>query len=253
MRIALALLLSVISCRSASRENGARTSPAAPTPTVAATATPPEPNAEQARVYRQELVRGLAAEVKDKRVLDVMERVPRHLFVSGISLRAAYADAPAPIGHGQTISQPTIVAIMTEALELSGNERVLEIGTGSGYQAAILSLMAKEVYSIEIVAPLADEARERLARLGYRNVQVLTGDGYKGWPEKAPFDRIILTAAPDEVPSVLFEQLVDGGILVAPVGPRDGVQRLVRHRKTKAGIRSETLTEVRFVPMVTGE
>jgi protein-L-isoaspartate(D-aspartate) O-methyltransferase len=210
-------------------------------------------DSEEARAYRAELVRGLATRVKDARVLDAMKRVPRHLFVPGVSLRRAYADAPAPIGYAQTISQPTIVAIMSEALELKGRERVLEIGTGSGYQAAILSLLASDVWTIEIVKELAEQARVRLRELGYTNVHVRAGDGYKGWPERAPFDRIILTAAPDDVPQALFDQLAEGGVLVAPVGPSGWRQRLLRYRKTAGRISSEDLGAVRFVPMVPGD
>jgi len=207
----------------------------------------------EAREYRAQLVRDLAGEIKDARVLDAMARVPRHLFVPGVSLQRAYEDEPAPIGYGQTISQPVVVAIMTEALDLRGRERVLEIGTGSGYQAAILSLLASEVYTIEIVKELAQEARGRLLRLGYANVHVREGDGYKGWPEHGPFDRIIVTAAPDEVPRALLDQLAEGGILVIPVGPSGWTQRLERYRKTGGRISTEDLGAVRFVPMVRGE
>jgi protein-L-isoaspartate(D-aspartate) O-methyltransferase len=206
----------------------------------------------EARAYRAELLRGLAGEIGSARVLAVMGRVPRQLFVPGASLELAYVDAPLPIGYGQTISQPTVVAIMTEALELEGRERVLEIGTGSGYQAAILSLLAAEVYTIELVEPLAEEARVRLLRHGYANVHVRAGDGYKGWPEHAPFDRIIVTAAPDVLPPVLLEQLAEGGILVAPVGAVSRTQRLFRYRKIKGQIAREDLGAVRFVPMVPG-
>lgn len=205
---------------------------------------------DQARAYRSELVQELAPDIRDPRVTDAMMRVPRHLFVPSAPLYRAYRNYPLPIGYGQTISQPAIVAMMTEALELGGRERVLEIGTGSGYQAAILSLLASEVYTIEVVEPLADEARERLAQLGYANVQVRAGDGYAGWPEKAPFDRIVVTAAPDVVPQALVDQLAEGGVLVAPIGPSEWTQRLLRYRKTPQGISIEELAEVRFVPMV---
>jgi len=218
------------------------------------TADPPAArDSDEARAYRAELVRGLAREIKDQRVLGTMGRVPRHLFAPQLSLRRAYVDDAAPIGYGQTISQPIVVAIMTEALELHGHERVLEIGTGSGYQAAILSLLASEVYTIEVVKELAEEARRRLEELGYANVHVRTGDGYLGWPEKAPFDRIIVTAAPDEVPRALFDQLADGGILVAPVGPGGWTQRLLRYRKKGGRLTSEDLGGVAFVPMVPGD
>jgi protein-L-isoaspartate(D-aspartate) O-methyltransferase len=210
-------------------------------------------DSDEARAYRAELVRGLAREIKDARVLDAMGRVPRHLFVPGASLARAYMDDPVPIGYGQTISQPAVVAIMTEALELQGRERVLEIGTGSGYQAAILSLLASQVYTIEIVKALAEEARVRLLRLGYANVQVRAGDGYKGWPEQAPFARILVTAAPDEVPRALLDQLAEGGVLVAPVGPSGWTQRLLRYRKVAGRFSTEDLGAVRFVPMVPGD
>jgi protein-L-isoaspartate(D-aspartate) O-methyltransferase len=156
------------------------------------------------------------------------------------------------VGQRQTISQPTIVAMMTEALRLSGHERVLEIGTGSGYQAAVLSRLASEVFTIELIAELGNSAERRLTRLGYANVHVRIGDGYQGWPEAAPFDRIIVTAAPPEVPPALFSQLADNGLLVAPVGPTHGIQSLLRYHKSKTGIRREVLGDVRFVPMVHG-
>jgi protein-L-isoaspartate(D-aspartate) O-methyltransferase len=188
--------------------------------------------------------------VDDRRVLEAMERVPRHLFVPPDVAYAAYDDSPLPIGHGQTISQPYIVALMSQLLELDGSETVLEIGTGSGYQAAILGELAAEVYTIEIVEPLAEEARARLAELGYRNVHVRAGDGYRGWPEHAPFDAIILTAAPPELPQPLIDQLADGGILAAPVG--DVQQELLVLEKTARGLERREVIPVRFVPM-TGE
>ncbi len=209
-------------------------------------------DSDEARAYRIDLVRQLTAEIRDARVLDAMLRVPRHLFVPGVSLRRAYLNQPEPIGYGQTISQPTVVAMMTEALDLEGRERVLEIGTGSGYQAAILSLLAADVYSIEVVEELASESRERLARLGYANVHVRAGDGYAGWPEEAPFDRVIVTAAPAEVPRALVEQLAEGGILVVPVGADPWTQRLWRYRKAGGRATGEDLGGVRFVPMVEG-
>lgn len=187
----------------------------------------------------------------DPKVIDAMRRTPRHLFMPGASLASAYRDEPHPIGHGQTISQPTVVALMTNALELSGGERVLEIGTGSAYQAAVLSPLAKAVYTIEIVPELAGSARERLARLGYDNVHVRLGDGYAGWPEHAPFDRILLTAAPPEMPAALVAQLADGGSIVAPVGEEQ--QDLLRWTKRGGSLHEENLGAVRFVPMVPGE
>ncbi|MDX1383419.1 MAG: protein-L-isoaspartate(D-aspartate) O-methyltransferase [Thermoanaerobaculia bacterium] len=197
-------------------------------------------------VERQIRARG----VRDERVLEAMARVPRHEFVPERLADRAYADHPLPIGYDQTISQPYIVALMSELLALDGSERVLEIGTGSGYQAAILGELAAEVYSIEIVEPLARQAEGVLRRLGYENVQVRAGDGYRGWPEEAPFDAVILTAAPPEVPEPLFEQLAEGGVLVAPVG--EVRQDLVLYRKQGDRLTEESVIPVRFVPM-TGE
>jgi protein-L-isoaspartate(D-aspartate) O-methyltransferase len=209
-------------------------------------------DSDEARKLRQTMVRGLSVEVRDARVLEAMRAVPRHLFVGDAGLDEAYEDAPIPIGHGQTISQPTVVAIMTHALALTGGERVLEIGTGSGYQSALLSVLASEVYSVEIVPELADMARRSLRSLGYANVHVRAADGHAGWPDQAPFDRILLTAAPREVPRALFDQLAEGGILVAPVGAEAWSQRLLRFRKLGVSLIRENLGDVRFVPMVHG-
>jgi protein-L-isoaspartate(D-aspartate) O-methyltransferase len=207
----------------------------------------------EAQAARRQMVDGLLARNPglSPRVAAALRAVPRHLFVPGTSLDEAYADHAFPIGYQQTISQPTVVAIMSDALSLTGTERVLEIGTGSGYQAALLSRLARKVYSIEIVAPLGESARRLLAALGYANVEVRVGDGYAGWPEAAPFDRIILTAAPLRMPAALREQLADGGILVAPLGERD---EQVLERWTKRGdeFEREELGGVRFVPMVSG-
>jgi protein-L-isoaspartate(D-aspartate) O-methyltransferase len=187
--------------------------------------------------------------VKDQRVLEAMRQTPREEFVLPAMRGMAYDDHPLPIGEGQTISQPYIVAAMTEMLHLRGNEKVLEIGTGSGYQAAVLSRLCKMLYSIEIVPSLAVRAKETLARLGYENVHVREGDGYLGWPGEAPFDRILLTAAPAEVPPALIEQLAKGGRLVAPVGVGD--QELIVIDKDAAGkVRYRRGFGVRFVPMV---
>jgi protein-L-isoaspartate(D-aspartate) O-methyltransferase len=191
--------------------------------------------------------------VRAPRVLAAMIAVKRHLFVPHRYLSSAYDDGPLPIGHGQTISQPYIVAAMTEALQLTGTEKVLEIGTGSGYQAAVLAHLAKKVYSIEIVTTLCRSARERLQKLGYRNVEVRCGDGYRGWPAEAPFKAIILTCAPSRLPRTLVDQLAPGGRLVAPVGPVFGVQRLILVTKDRQGkVSRRTLMMVRFVPMVRG-
>ena len=186
--------------------------------------------------------------VRDARVLAAMRKVPRHLFVPLDQQKNAYFDAPLQIGFGQTITEPYLVAFMTEALELKSTDRVLEIGTGSGFQAAVLAELAREVYTIEIVEPLAKAADKRLRSLGYTNVHVRSGDGYAGWPEAAPFDAIILTAAPPErVPPPLIQQLRQGGRLVAPVGGTD--QDLTRLHRTENGVTEETLLPVRFVPM----
>ncbi len=188
--------------------------------------------------------------VKDSRVLKAMEKVPRHQFVPEHLWDEAYFDEPLPIGYGQTISQPYVVAYMTEQLKLTGEEKVLEIGTGSGYQAAILAELAKVVYSIEIIPELGRQAAEVLKKLGYQNVHVRIGDGYRGWPEAAPFDAIILTAAPDHVPQPLLDQLKVGGRMILPLG--DFYQDLVLITKTEKGIKKERKIPVRFVPM-TGE
>lgn len=188
--------------------------------------------------------------VTDSLVLAAMLKVPRHLFVPPEYKRHAYADHPLPIGEDQTISQPYIVALMTELLNLKGDERVLEIGTGSGYQAAVLSEIVREVYSIEILEKLAATAARRLDSLGYKNVHVMCGDGYKGWPEKAPFEAIVVTAAPDHVPKPLKEQLKVGGRLVIPVG--EVFQELMVITRTARGYESRSVIPVRFVPM-TGE
>ena len=188
--------------------------------------------------------------VKDPLVLAAMRVVPRHEFVPPAARLDAYGDHPLPIGHGQTVSPPYIVALMTQALGLQGGEKVLEVGTGSGYQAAVLARIGASVYSIEIVAPLAEEARERMARLGYRNVFVRAGDGYKGWPESAPFDAIVVTAAAPRVPEPLKEQLRDGGRLVIPVGEKD--QELMVITRRGAGFEERRVQPVVFVPM-TGE
>ncbi len=188
--------------------------------------------------------------VKDSRVLEALLKVERHRFVTTQYINDAYEDHPLPIGYGQTISQPYIVALMTELCELDGTEKVLEIGTGSGYQAAILSLLAKSVYTIEIVEQLGNSAAKRLADLGCKNVKVRVGDGYKGWPEETPFDVIMLTACPPELPEALFGQLREGGIMVAPVG--DFSQELVKVEKVNGRMIKETITYVRFVPMIHG-
>jgi protein-L-isoaspartate(D-aspartate) O-methyltransferase len=188
-----------------------------------------------------------ARDITSERVLDAMRKVPRHLFIPEDQRRDAYGDYPVPIGHGQTISQPYIVGFMTQALDVRPTDRVLEIGTGSGYQAAVLAELVKEVYTIEIVEPLAARARETIASLGYRNVHVRAGNGYLGWPEEAPFDRVIVTAAPREVPPALVEQLKVDGLMAIPVG--DVWQELRILRKTATGTQTLETLPVRFVPM----
>jgi protein-L-isoaspartate(D-aspartate) O-methyltransferase len=199
---------------------------------------------------RERMVSGQieARGVRDARVLAALRRVPRHEFVPVGQRAYAYEDRPLPIGHGQTISQPYIVAVMSQALELDGSEKVLEIGTGSGYQAAVLAELAAEVYTIEIVEPLAERAAGDLKRLGFENLHARAGDGYRGWPEAAPFDAIIVTAAPDHIPQPLVDQLAVGGRLVLPVGRM--IQELVLITKDEKGVRHEDLLPVRFVPMV---
>ena len=200
--------------------------------------------AERRRMVEEQL---RARDISNPRVLDAMRTVPRHLFVPEAPRAASYGDYPLPIGHEQTISQPYIVAFMTQALELAPEHRVLEIGTGSGYQAAVLSLLAKDVYTIEIVAPLAERARGTLSSLGCRNVHVRTGNGYLGWPEHAPFDRIMVTAAPDEVPPALVAQLKIGGLMAIPVGTSTQELRILR--RTATGTETLRTLPVRFVPM----
>lgn len=195
-------------------------------------------------VSRQLIARGIV----DRNVLRVMGNTPRHLFVPENLRSEAYRDGPLPIGEGQTISQPFIVAIMTELLKLNGDEKVLEIGTGSGYQAAVLAQLVDTCYTIELVKKLADSSGTLLKQLGYKNVIAKCGDGYKGWPEHAPFDRIIITAAPPEIPQTLVEQLKPDGIMVLPVGKY--YQQLIVVTKTKKGIKQENIIPVRFVPMV---
>jgi protein-L-isoaspartate(D-aspartate) O-methyltransferase len=185
--------------------------------------------------------------ISDAAVLEAMQRVPRHLFLPQHLWPAAYSDRPLPIGKGQTISQPYIVAFMTQALQLNPNMKILEIGTGSGYQAAVLAELVKEVYTVEIICSLAESAEQRLRKMGYENIRVKCGDGYQGWPDAAPFDGIIVTAAPDHVPHPLIEQLAIGGKMVLPVG--EFYQELVLITKTKTGIERKSLLPVRFVPM----
>jgi protein-L-isoaspartate(D-aspartate) O-methyltransferase len=191
--------------------------------------------------------------ISDQAVLRAMDEVPREHFVEARFADSAYADNAMPIACGQTISQPYVVAFMTEQLAVRGNHRVLEVGTGSGYQAAVLSRLAREVVTLERYRALANSARARLKTLGYDNVEVLFGDGLGGEPLRAPFDRIMVTAAAETVPPALMAQLAEDGIMVLPLGPHDGPQELVKLTKTKKGVDQETLIPVRFVPLLSGQ
>jgi protein-L-isoaspartate(D-aspartate) O-methyltransferase len=211
---------------------------------------PDEPHYVRAR-QRMVAQQFRARDIRDPQVLRVMGSVARHRFVPLNSLDMAYEDHPLPIGHGQTISQPYIVALMTQVARPKPDARALDVGTGSGYQAAVLAELCKEVYSIEIVKPLADEAQRRLAALGYKNVTVRAGDGYRGWPEHAPFDVIVVAAAAPQVPQPLVDQLAPGGRMVIPVG--DYLQQLLLiEKRPDGGLHRKIIAPVRFVPM-TGE
>ena len=213
----------------------------------------PQPSTgdEFALLRRRMVLEQLSApgrDIKKPRVLEAIAAVPRHEFVPANVQKFAYSDEPLPIGYGQTISQPFIVAFMTEQLDPKPTDRILEIGTGSGYQAAILSCLVAEVYTIEIIEPLARRAEANLKRLGYNNVKVLAGDGYKGWPEYAPFDGIIVTCAPDQIPKPLVGQLKEGGRMIIPVGPPEN-QQLYLLRKHGSKLEEQAVLPVRFVPM----
>jgi protein-L-isoaspartate(D-aspartate) O-methyltransferase len=206
-------------------------------------------NARERLVKEQIAARG----IRDQRVTGALRSVPRHLFVPATERARAYQDSPLPIGDGQTISQPYIVALMTELVRPQPGDRALEVGTGSGYQAAVLSRLVSHVYTIEIIEGLAREARQRLERLGYANVTVRVGDGYAGWPDRAPFDIIMVTAAPNEVPPPLLDQLKPGGRLVIPVGPVFDVQELLLIEKDPSGqTRTRRVAPVAFVPLRRG-
>jgi protein-L-isoaspartate(D-aspartate) O-methyltransferase len=207
--------------------------------------TPSDFGLQRQRMVQQQLI---ARGVKDPRVLAAMEKVPREEFVPPESRPDSYEDGPLPIGYDQTISQPYIVAFMTEQLQLNPTDRVLEIGTGSGYQAAVLAGLVAHVYSIEIIEPLAKSAQATLQRLGCDNVHVKVGDGYKGWPEEAPFDAVIVTCAPDKVPQALVDQLKDGGRMIIPVGERFA-QELYLLEKKNGEVKQSVTLPVRFVPM----
>jgi protein-L-isoaspartate(D-aspartate) O-methyltransferase len=190
----------------------------------------------------------VARGVEDQRVIQAMLKVPRHEFIPEEYSQYAYYDSPVPIGYGQTISQPYIVALMTEELSLSTADRVLEVGTGSGYQAAVLAEIVREVFTIEIVEPLGREAEQRLRDLGYDNIKVKIGDGYEGWEEYAPYDRVIVTCAPTDIPRPLIEQMKEGGIMVIPVGSA-GFQYLYRVKKYMGDAETEKIIPVSFVPL----
>jgi protein-L-isoaspartate(D-aspartate) O-methyltransferase len=214
-------------------------------------ATAPLLGADEFIAARERMVREQIESrgIRQMDVLRVMRATPRHLFVPPAFRPMAYEDQPLPIGHAATISQPYIVALMTELLQPAKHSRVLEIGTGSGYQAAVLSQLVERVYTIEMAPELADSARETLRRLGYSNVTVRTGDGYKGWPEEAPFDRMIITAAPPEVPQTLIAQLAKGGRLVTPVGQGFNQELIVIEKKADGGIVRSSHGPVVFVPL----
>jgi len=244
---ALIVLAALLACAPNGQPGGARAG------TVASRGDIPDTlvSADSAlAALRREMVRTQieARGVRDTAVLRAMREVPRHLFVPEVAPALAYSDGALPISHGQTISQPYIVAFMAEAADIAPSERVLEIGAGSGYGAAVLSGLAAEVYTVEIIAELAERARLVLERTGCDNVQVMAGDGWKGWPEHAPFDAIVVTAAPPEIPSALVDQLAPDGVLVVPVGRY--YQTLQVLRKTPGGLVEEASLPVRFVPMV---
>ncbi len=201
--------------------------------------------AREIMVQEQLISRGIA----DRGVIQAMKEIPRHLFVPSGQQGNAYGDYPLPIGRGQTISQPYIVAYMTEKLSLDVESRVLEIGTGSGYQTAVLSRIAAEIFTVEVVQSLSERAKGILDELGYTNIRYRVGDGYKGWPEEAPYKGIIVTAAADRIPEPLVEQLEIGGIMVIPVGKRAGFQELLKVRRDPDNISVTSLLDVRFVPM----
>jgi protein-L-isoaspartate(D-aspartate) O-methyltransferase len=210
---------------------------------------PREPGAERMEFQLSLRRRGISS----REVLRAMDVVPREQFVLPDYVEIAYADQAMPISCGQTISQPYVVAYMTEQLKVRGNHRVLEVGTGSGYQAAVLSRLARDVVTVERYRTLADTARARLAALGYDNVDVIVNDGFAGVPERAPFDRIIVTAAAEEVPTALTKQLADPGVMLVPLGPHGGTQYLVKLTKSAGKLARETLLAVRFVPLVPGQ
>ena len=213
-----------------------------------------ESSRQQQDVGRMEFLLTLRKRgIGDQAVLRAMDEVPRERFVEAEFADSAFADQALPISCGQTISQPYVVAYMTEQLSVRPHHRVLEVGTGSGYQAAVLSRLAREVVSIERYRTLADQARERLQALGYSNVEVVVGDGLAGVPERAPYDRIMVTAAAEHVPETLLDQLADNGIMLLPLGPPSGAQHIVKLTKTQTGVSRDNLIPVRFVPLLPGQ
>jgi len=210
---------------------------------------------EMAQDSRQEhLIKELRRQgVRDERVLAAIANTPREMFVDAPFADNAYHNSALPIACGQTISQPYVVAYMTEKLGVARDNRVLEVGTGSGYQAAVLSRLAGEVVSIERYRTLAEAARARLAKLGYDNVEIVVGDGLAGWPERAPYDRIMVTAAAERMPETLVDQLAEGGVMLLPLGPQGGTQHIVKLTKTSTGLSREDLIPVRFVPLLPGQ
>jgi protein-L-isoaspartate(D-aspartate) O-methyltransferase len=214
---------------------------------------PNRPWDEQAEEHMEFLLTLRRRGIGDAAVLRAMDEVPRGRFVEAEFAERAYADHALPIDCGQTISQPYVVAYMTEQLALRPHQRVLEVGTGSGYQAAVLSRLAREVVSIERYRTLAEQARGRLRALGYDNVEVVTGDGFAGVPAKAPYDRIIITAAAEHVPQALLDQLADDGVIILPLGPHSGSQHIIKLTKSTTGIARENLIAVRFVPLLPGK
>jgi protein-L-isoaspartate(D-aspartate) O-methyltransferase len=213
-----------------------------------------KPSQDDENVGRMEFLLTLRRRgIADQAVLRAMDEVPRGRFVESQFAAGAYADQALPIACGQTISQPYVVAYMTEQLGLRPHHRVLEIGTGSGYQAAVLSRLAREVVTVERYRTLAESAHERLAALGYNNVEVVVGDGFAGAPARAPYDRIIVTAAAETVPQTLLDQLTEGGLMLLPLGPHDGTQQIVKLTKTETCVTQENLIPVRFVPLLPGQ
>jgi protein-L-isoaspartate(D-aspartate) O-methyltransferase len=239
--------------------NGASSSTQADEPNQTDSNKPPvwnHPRSDERLDDRKKMVQTLRDryEFSNEEVLNAMLNVPRHWFVPKINQLAAYVDMPLPIGHGQTISQPFIVAYMTGLLDLTPQMKVLEIGTGSGYQAAVLSEFTPNVYTIEILAPLAKRAREQLSQYGYNTIKTKLGDGYKGWPQYAPFDAIIVTCAPDHIPQPLIEQLKPNGKIVIPVGKEGYVQDLLLvTKKTDGSLEKKSMMPVRFVPLLRGK